>query len=96
MEGAQMAEYMLTTVDNPFNPFHQFKEWLAWDMRAGYNTLGYLARIANTSHDLSDADYSQAVDNAIDEIIEENLYGVHCRIAEGEPAPRQATVATVA
>lgn len=87
-----MVEQMLTTVDNPFNPFHQFKEWYAWDVNAGYNTLGYLARIAATSDDLSEADYTQAVDNAIDEIISENLYGVHCKIAEGDTAPRQVTV----
>lgn len=88
MEGMTMAEYMLTTVDNPFNPFHHFKEWMQWDARAGYHTLGYLARIAKVSDDLSEADYSRAVDDAIEEIIAENLYGVHCRIAEGDVAPR--------
>lgn len=94
MEGDAQKDYMLTTVDNPYNPFHQFNEWLAWDMRAGYNTLGYLARIAVTSHDLSDADNNVAIDNAIDEIIEENLYGVHCRIAPDDTAPRVATAAS--
>lgn len=81
-------EYMLSTVNNPYNPFRDFKEWLAWDTNAGYNTLGYLARIAVVSPDLSDADYSAAVDNAMDEIIEENLYGVHCKVTESDPAPR--------
>jgi hypothetical protein len=88
MEGRVMDDQMLTTVDNPFNPFHNFKEWLTWDMNAGYNTLGYLARIAVVSPDLSEADYSQAIDNAIDEIIEENVYGMHCRITPTDTAPR--------
>ncbi len=88
-----MEEYMLTTVDNPFNPFHQFKEWLQWDARAGYHTLGYLARIAKVSDDLSEADYSRAVDSAIDEIIQENVYGVHCRITASDTAPRTKQVA---
>lgn len=88
-----MVDSMLTTVDNPWNPFHQFNEWLAWDMRAGYHTLGYLARIAVTSDDLSEADNNEAIDRAIDEIIEENVYGVHCRITESDPAPRTRTVA---
>ena len=83
-----MADQMLTTVDNPFSPFTQFDAWLAWDINAGYNTLGYLARIAITSDDQSEADYSEAIDNAIEEIISENLYGVHCRIREGDTAPR--------
>lgn len=87
-----MDEYMLTTVDNPFNPFHQFKEWLTWDTRAGYYTLGYLARIAHVSDDLSEADYSRAIDDAIDEIITENVYGVHCKIKADDVAPRTPTV----
>lgn len=86
-----MVEYMLTTVDNPFNPFHQFKEWLAWDTQAGYHTLGYLARIAVTSEDLSEADYSQAIDNAMDEIVAENVYGMHCKVAADDATPRTAT-----
>ncbi len=85
-----MAEHMLTTVDNPFNPFHQFNEWWNWDTQAGYHTLGYLARIAITSHDLSEADYSRAIESAIDEIIEENVYGVHCRITADDVPPRTA------
>ncbi len=56
-----MPEYMLSTLDNPFNPFHQFNEWYAWDTRKGYHTLGYLARIAVVSDDLSDADQEQAI-----------------------------------
>lgn len=88
-----MEEYMLTTLDNPYNPFNQFKEWLNWDMNAGYFTLGYLARIAVVSDDLSEADYSQAIDNAIDEIIKENPYGVHCKITANDTAPRSPAVA---
>lgn len=91
-----MVDYMLTTVDNPYNPFHQFKEWYAWDTRNGYHTLGYLARIAVVSDDLSEADYSRAVDDAIEEIISENLYGVHCRIGPDDVAPRQKQQTTVA
>lgn len=83
-----MSDQMLTTVDNPYNPFNQFDQWLAWDMLAGYNTLGYLARIAHVSDDLSDADYSRAVDDAIDEILTENVYGMHCTIAPDGTAPR--------
>ncbi len=60
-----MPEYMLSTIDNPFNPFHHFNEWYAWDARMGYYTLGYLARIAVVSNDLSDADQELAINNAI-------------------------------
>ena len=41
-----MREVMLTTVDNPFDPFDNFDEWYKIDMQFGYNTCGLLARIA--------------------------------------------------
>lgn len=70
-----MEERMLTTEDNPYDPFTQFDEWYAFDTQNGYNTCSYLARIAMTSNELSDTDYDQALDAAIDEIVEYNLTG---------------------
>lgn len=87
------VDQMLSTVDNPFNPFHQFKEWHQWDMRAGYHTLGYLARIAVVSDDLSEADYNRIVDDAMEEIVAENLYGVHCRVTPLTKTPLQTQTA---
>ena len=75
------GEYMLTTVDNPWNPFTQFDEWLAWDTRAGYHTCGLLDRIALMSDELSEADQAQALNDAIDEIIQENVLGVHRKVS---------------
>lgn len=65
-----MDDYMLTTEDNPFDPFENFNEWFAWDASTGYHTPGLLARIAKTSNDLSEADQALAIDYAMDEIIE--------------------------
>jgi len=73
-------EYMLTTVDNPFNPFTQFDEWLAWDHKAGYDTPALLDRIAVQSDEMSEADQAQAVDLAMDEIVRENVSGMHTKV----------------
>lgn len=62
-------EFMLTTIDNPFNPFDRFDDWYRFDMDHGYNTCGYLARVARVSDALSDADYDDEVNRAIDSII---------------------------
>lgn len=70
-----MEERMLTTEDNPYDPFTQFDEWYAYDIQQGYNTCAYLARIAVTSDELSETDNDQALDAAIDEIVEFNLTG---------------------
>lgn len=75
------TEYMLTTVDNPFNPFTQFDEWLSFDTRAGYHTNSFLARIVKTSDDLSEADQSLAIQQAIDEIVQENVLGLYKKVS---------------
>ena len=62
-------EVMLTTIDNPYDPFTNYDRWYTYDVLHGYNSCGLLARIARTSHNLSDADYFIEVNNAIDEII---------------------------
>ena len=78
-----MAEetYMLTTKDNPWNPFTNFEEWYAWDISHGYFTSGYLARIAIDSPDLSPAQSQRAVNDAIDEIIKYNLTGNYVKVS---------------
>lgn len=74
------VEYMLTTVDNPFNPFTRFDEWLEYDIRLGYNTSSFLARIVKFSSDLSEPDQALAVQHAIDEIVEENVSGMWTKV----------------
>ena len=71
-----MKEHMLTTIDNPFHPFTQFDEWLAYDIKKGHHTLSLLARVTKTSPDLSELDQSLAIEFAIDELIELNPSGI--------------------
>ena len=44
-----MAQVMLTTIDNPYDPFEEFDQWYSYDMDAGYNSCAYLARVSFTS-----------------------------------------------
>jgi len=71
---------MLTTLDNPYNPFTQFDEWYGYDSEKGYHTCNYLARIAKTSDDLSEEDESLAIEQAIDEIIVMNILGIYIKV----------------
>lgn len=77
-----MDLYMLTTTDNPFSPVTQYTEWLTWDM-AHHNTNALLARVTYTSPDLSELDQALAVQEAIDEIVRENVSGVHTKVLAG-------------
>jgi hypothetical protein len=72
---------MLSTVDNPYDPFTQFDEWYAFDEAAGYHSSALLARIVRTSDDLSEADQSLAIEQAIDEVVRENVLGIYRKVS---------------
>lgn len=78
------VEHMLTTVDNPFNPFTQFDQWFAYDSLLGHNTSAFLARIVVTSDELSEADQSAAIEHAIDEIVRVDAMGIYIKIKKPE------------
>lgn len=75
-------EYMLTTVDNPYDPFTHFDEWLRYDIGKGYNTCNYLARVVQTSNELSDELNDRAINDAIDEICEYNWLGIYKKVTK--------------
>jgi hypothetical protein len=77
-----MVKTMLTTVDNPFDPFDDFKAWYAYDVSSGYHTCSFLARILNDSDQLSDADHDLAIVMAIDEIVSENVLGIYRKVSK--------------
>lgn len=83
-----MTDHMLTTLDNPYNPFTHFDEWHSFDLTHGYDTMSYLARIVVTSDELSDVDQSLAIETAIDEIIKENVLGIYIRVSAEEASER--------
>lgn len=76
-----VALHMLSTIDNPYNPFTHYDEWNVWDQNAGYNCSSFIARIVQTSSELSEADQDLAIELAIDEIIRENVTGMFIRVA---------------
>ena len=69
-------EFMLTTIDNPFNPFEDFTSWRLFDLEKGYNSCERLARIAELSDDLSQKEIDEEIERAIDEIIRYDILGV--------------------
>ena len=73
---------MLTTTDNPFDPFTQFDDWYLYDESKGYHTCSYLARIAKTSSELSDLDNEIEVARAIDEIVSFNILGIYKKVEQ--------------
>ena len=77
-------DYMLTTFDNPYNPYDQFDEWLMFDNEKGYNTCSYLARIANLSDDMTQKEEEDEIQRAIDEIIDNDFLNIYRRIRKND------------
>ena len=68
---------MLTTIDNPFDPFEQFTSWFMFDVEKGYNTCGRLMRIAKVNDEMSEKEKDAAIDAAIDELIKYDFLDIY-------------------
>ena len=71
---------MLTTFDNPFDPFEQFTSWFMFDVEKGYNSCSYLARIAKLTDDMTDQEVSNEIERAIDEIIQYDFANIYKKV----------------
>lgn len=78
-----MDYHMITTTDNPYSPVTHYDDWLAWDEAEGYYSNNLLARVVITSDELSEVDRLQSIEDGIDEIVNENLSGVHSKVRAG-------------
>ncbi len=65
-------DFMLTTIDNPFNPFTQFQLWYNFDQQQGYNTCSYLSRISKTSSSQTEMEQARSNFQAMQEICDYN------------------------
>lgn len=77
-----VVQYMLTTEDNPYNPFTEWDKWNVFDEQMGYYTNNYLARIVQYSSEMSDLAIVKAVNAAILEILFHNVTGNYVRVEE--------------
>ncbi len=69
--------WLLTTEDNPFNPFTEWREWLNEDIRLGYDTCGLIARIAASSDSIDDDSDFQAMRD----VVALNPFGKHLMVS---------------
>ena len=60
---------MLTTFDNPFNPFTEFDRWWKEDLLLGHNCCGLLANESNVSDVSSDEVNDKAIIEAMERIV---------------------------
>lgn len=79
-----MTDVMLTTIDNPYDPFDNWDDWYAYDEAKGYCSSGYVARIAKLSDELSDSEQDSLINDAIDEIVAMNPSGLYKKVQKSD------------
>ena len=66
----KIVGYMLTTVDNPFDPREDYNEWLNYDEKIlGYYTNETLGRVAKTAPNLTPLETFNETTRAMDALI---------------------------
>ncbi len=72
--------WLLTTTDNPYNPFTQWKRWYYQDLRLGHDTPGLLARLSTSSEAIDD----EATEAAMYDVVKYNFSGKHIMVTEDD------------
>jgi len=76
--------HMLTTIDNPYNPFTQFDRWNQFDTFKGYNTLSYLGRVVDYDGCLTEKEKHLERESAIDRIVLSDPSGIYIKVTQDE------------
>ena len=71
------VQSMLTTTDNPYDPFTQFEMWNRWDEEMGYYTTNYYARVSTVSGEMSEEEQREAHEDTLQEIVDHNVLGIY-------------------
>lgn len=82
------TEYMLTLIDNPFDYFTDFREWLKFDIEycqknnINLTCCEYLARIANVSDEMTQKERDNEIERAIDQIISYDFRNLYKKVSK--------------
>lgn len=88
---SENEDFMLTTTDNPYDPYTQFDYWYGFDTSkriiksidpnqpVSTNCCAYLARIAITSNDMTEEENARERHEAIEEIIRLDPFGIYTK-----------------
>lgn len=77
--------YMLSTKDNPYNPFVEFKEWFLYDIENGWNSCSLLDRLSFTSDSLTEEENNFEIERAIDRIISLDPLQMYIKVSQEYP-----------
>ena len=76
--------FMLTTFDNPYNPFVDFSSWYMFDCENDHNTCGRLARLLNVDNEMTEKEVDEERIRAIDFMLKYDFEGIYFKGTEEE------------
>lgn len=66
----ELGEFLITTIDNPFNPFTQFDDWNKFDCDEGYNTWQRIDKLMPSNYlTLSIGERNSLINEAMEKIV---------------------------
>ena len=73
-------ECLLTTIDNPYNPFDDFASWYMFDCEKGYKTCEYVARITKCNPEMTQNEEDTETERVYDEIIKIDPFDIYKKV----------------
>lgn len=72
----------ITTIDNPYDYFDDFTNWLMFDTEKGYYTCNKLARLSDDTFGLSSVEENRENERAIDRLIELDPLDIYIKVVK--------------
>ena len=77
---------MLTTIDNPYNPYKDYDKWFTWDCSHLYYTSQVLARMYESLESNDEVD-DEDIDELIDTIVRNDVLGIYAHVGPNDQCP---------
>ena len=75
---------MLTSVNNPWNPFKEWKRWYLFEMTEGYDACGMLARVERNSDEFTEEENHAEHERAIAAILASDFTNSYKKVKESD------------
>lgn len=80
---SEIKAILLSTTDNPYNPFTNYTDWRNYDHLKGYCCEEFLARMSNTDIEMPESLYQKFTNDAVHEILRLTAEYPDPRLPEG-------------
>ena len=74
---------MITTFDNPYDPFEEYELWYQFDTIQGYNTCGKVAAFVHSTYDMSEAIEDESFEQGYNDLLESDKLGIYLKVTKG-------------